>query len=113
MTKTMTVIGSAFCKASEPKIWPSSVLCFKGQIHRDEFELLMKNPEMHFVASPALDTVVNWLQVSKRCRDCQVLTRFGVNVADLLNLKDVTNSEPFDRKTRPSCCWMQPHQKAG
>eukprot|EP00434_Breviolum_minutum_P034537 symbB.v1.2.030573.t1/scaffold3463.1/size92345/3 len=36
------------------------------QIHRDEFELLMKNPEMHFV-----------------------LTRFGVNVADLLNLKDV------------------------
>ncbi|CAL1146449.1 unnamed protein product [Cladocopium goreaui] len=39
------------------------------QIHRDEFELLMKNPEMHFV-----------------------LTRFGVNVADLLNLKDVTNS---------------------
>lgn len=36
------------------------------QIHRDEFELLMRNPEMHFV-----------------------LTRFGVNVADLLNLKDV------------------------
>jgi len=23
-----------------------------GQIHRDEFELLMKNPEMHFAASP-------------------------------------------------------------
>ncbi|OLQ00096.1 Glycerate dehydrogenase [Symbiodinium microadriaticum] len=36
------------------------------QIHRDEFELLMRNPEMHFV-----------------------LTRFGVNVSDLINLKDV------------------------
>lgn len=36
------------------------------QIHRDEFELLMKNPEMHFV-----------------------LTRFGVNAADLVTLKDV------------------------
>jgi len=36
------------------------------QIHRDEFELLMRNPEMHFV-----------------------LTRFGVNVIDLITLKDV------------------------
>lgn len=36
------------------------------QIHRDEFELLMRNPEMHYV-----------------------LTRFGVNVVDLITLKDV------------------------
>eukprot|EP00933_Yihiella_yeosuensis_P039485 TRINITY_DN3352_c2_g1_i1.p1 TRINITY_DN3352_c2_g1~~TRINITY_DN3352_c2_g1_i1.p1 ORF type:complete len:806 (+),score=130.17 TRINITY_DN3352_c2_g1_i1:105-2522(+) len=36
------------------------------QIHRDEFELLMRNPEMHYI-----------------------LTRFGVNVVDLISLKDV------------------------
>ncbi|CAJ1355534.1 unnamed protein product [Effrenium voratum] len=40
------------------------------QIHRDEFELLMRNPEMHFV-----------------------LTRFGVNVTDLINLRDVLFEE--------------------
>ena len=35
-----------------------------GQIHRDEFELLMRNPEMHFAGSPSPDlgiaVSVNW-----------------------------------------------------
>mmetsp|Transcript_9443 Transcript_9443/g.16759 ORF Transcript_9443/g.16759 Transcript_9443/m.16759 type:complete len:711 (-) Transcript_9443:92-2224(-) len=54
-------------------------------IHRDEFELLMRNPEMHFV-----------------------LTRFGVNVVDLITLKDVLFedqdlSEFDDDEETPTC----------
>jgi len=50
------------------------------QIHRDEFELLMRNPEMHFV-----------------------LTRFGVNVSDLINLRDVLFEDPTENDDDEEC----------